>query len=84
VGETYQAIRAQAQAAANADGYDRGVEKLGDRWRSFMLPQVRNRFGFELRCEVVFCMDLSRCALGHGPHPVYVKRRVLRRPRAMP
>lgn len=74
--ESYESVRAEAQRAADADGFDRGVEKLGDRWRFFMLPQRRNRYGFELRCEVVSCSDLKRCAYGHGP------RR--RQPRSMP
>lgn len=65
--ESYESARAAAQAAANEDGFDRGVEKLGTRWRFFMLPQKRNRFGFELRCEVVSCTDLKRCKPGHGP-----------------
>jgi hypothetical protein len=32
-----------------------------------MLPQRKNRYGFELRCEVVECENLDRCQPGHGP-----------------
>lgn len=65
----YRAVRAEAQAAANADGYDRGIEAndLFRTFRSFMLPQKTNRCGHELRCEVVSCERLDACKPGHGP-----------------
>lgn len=65
---TYEEVKKDAQERANATGYDIGVEKLGGSYRSFMLPQKKNRFGHELRCEVVFCTDLSKCKPGHGPN----------------
>jgi len=65
----YRTARAEAQRLADADGYDRGIEAndLMKEWRVFMLPQKRNRYGHELRCEVVSCTDLSKCKPGHGP-----------------
>lgn len=65
----YVAARAQAQAAANADGFDRGIEAndLFRSWHVFMLPQRKNRCGHEIRCEVVSCESLDRCQPGHGP-----------------
>lgn len=65
----YVAARAKAQADANADGFDRGLEAndLFKVYRSFMLPQRQNRCGHELRCEVVSCEILDRCQPGHGP-----------------
>lgn len=65
----YIAARAKAQAAANADGFDRGLE-VNEIFREYtirMLPQRRNRFGHELRCEVVSCENIDRCQPGHGP-----------------
>jgi len=64
----YRAARAEAQRAANADGYDRGIEAndLMKEWRVFMLPQKRNRCGHELRCEVVSAMDPTKQKPGHG------------------
>lgn len=67
--EKYRTARAAAQAAANADGFDRGLER-NDIFKSFhvfMLPQKANRYGFELRCEVVSCEALEKCQTGHGP-----------------
>jgi hypothetical protein len=65
----YDVARAAMQAAANADGFDRGIEAndLFKEWRIFTLPRRENRTGFELRCEVVSCEDLSKCQPGHGP-----------------
>lgn len=65
----YRAARAEAQVAANADGFDRGLERndLFKSFRVFLLPRRENRYGFETRCEVVSCSDLSRCQKGHGP-----------------
>ena len=65
----YLAARADAQAAANKDGFDRRIE-ANDVFREGMvgmLPRREHRFGFEARCEVVSCEDLSRCQPGHGP-----------------
>mgnify|MGYP001546656747 CR=1 FL=1 len=67
----YLAARAEAQREANADGFDRGLERndIFKSFRAFMLPQKRNRYGFETRCEVVSCEVLARCQPGHGPCP---------------
>lgn len=65
----YIAARAAAQAEANADGFDRGLER-NDLFKSFsyrMLPAKQFRCGHELRCEVVSCEILSKCQEGHGP-----------------
>lgn len=64
---TYESVRADAQAAADADGHDRGVERLGAAWRCFLLPQRQYRAGHERACEVVSCAVLQRCPPGHGP-----------------
>ncbi len=65
----YHTARAAAQTLCNYDGFDRGLEanELFKSWRSFMLPQRQNRFGFELMCEVVSCEILDKCQVGHGP-----------------
>ena len=65
----YLGARALMQAAANADGFDRGIEAndVMRIWTTFMLPRRENRRGFELRCEVVSCEDLAKCQPGHGP-----------------
>lgn len=67
--QAYRQARATAQAAANADGFDRGLE-----WNdcmkcvsSFMLPRKHNRYGHETTCEVVSCANLARTQPGHGP-----------------
>lgn len=67
---TYNEAKRQAQALANETGNDYGVEASpysegGHRF--FRLPQARHRQGYELRCEVVSCEVLARCAPGHGP-----------------
>jgi hypothetical protein len=64
---TYEAAKAEAQKRANDTGFDFGVEKNAFGYSAFMLPQKRNRYGHELRCEVVSCTTLSRCQTGHGP-----------------
>jgi hypothetical protein len=68
---TYQEAKAEAQRLANELGFDYGVEKCGfpgpPEYRHFMLPRRENRYGFELRCEVVMCEDLAKCKPGHGP-----------------
>ena len=66
--DNYKEVRAEAQASANRFGYDYGVERLGDRYRCFMLPRRENRYGHELRCEVVRPERLEDCKPGHGPH----------------
>ncbi len=67
--DEYIAARRDAQRKANETGFDYGLEfnPLFKTWRSFMLPQARNRCGHELRCEVVSCENLSKCQAGHGP-----------------
>lgn len=67
--EKYKAAREIAQRDANADGCDRGLERndVFKYFRVFRLPQKKNRFGFELRCEVVWPERLSNCQPGHGP-----------------
>ena len=52
---SYETVRAEAQARANETGQDYGVERneLMREWGFFMLPCPQNRYGFELRCEVV-------------------------------
>lgn len=66
---TYEAKRAEAQAAANADGHDRGVEPApgAGAWRCFLLSQRQFRAPHERACEVVHCQDHERCPPGHGP-----------------
>lgn len=65
----YNVVRAWAQLQANTTGYDYGVSynKLSHTWNAFMLPRKQNRYGAELRCEVVMCEDLRKAAVGHGP-----------------
>lgn len=64
---TYSEARTIAQAAADATGFDHGVELLGDRYSVRMLPGRPYRFGSELRCEVFHCCDLAKCRKNHGP-----------------
>jgi hypothetical protein len=65
----YHTARAKAQAEANSDGYDRGLEPndIFKSWCTFRLPGKANRYGHERLCEVVSCEDLSKCQPGHGP-----------------
>ena len=65
----YAAAKLRAQRHANETGFDFGVEAndFERDYRVFMLPRRENRYGFELRCEVVSCSDLSKCQEGHGP-----------------
>jgi hypothetical protein len=69
--KNYAVVRAQAQAEANKDGYDRGLEynELMNYYRFFLLPGRRHRFGHESRCEVVSCEDYEKQAHGHGQKP---------------
>jgi hypothetical protein len=67
--DTYHDARAKAQADANADGFDRGLEwnDLFKTWSHRMLPSRDYRFGYDARCEVVMCEDMGRVQKGHGP-----------------
>jgi hypothetical protein len=61
--------RAEAQAKANATGFDHGLSR-NDLFKSFeisMLPRRENRCGRDLQCEVVSPETLDRCQPGHGP-----------------
>lgn len=66
----YREARAKAQEAANQDGFDRGIEYLNREFRVFLLPKRENRYGYELRCEVVSCDYPAKCRPGHGPLPI--------------
>ena len=65
----YKNARTEAQAKANATGYDHGIErnKIFKSFTVFMLPKRENRVGHELRCEIVYPEDLTICKPGHGP-----------------
>jgi len=65
----YTRLRAEAQAACNTDGYDRGIEAndLFKSFNTFILPPKKRRSGHELRCEVVMCDHSDRCKPGYGP-----------------
>jgi len=65
----YRAARAEAQKRANETGMDIGLERndLFKSFNTFLLPRRENRSGHELRCEVVSCENLEKCAPGHGP-----------------
>ncbi len=67
--EKYRTARAEAQKKANETGFDYGLERndLFKEYRVFMLTQKQNRFGHELRCEVVSCENMGKCQKGHGP-----------------
>lgn len=48
-----------AQAGADKLGMSHGIEKPVppyNEWNVLLLPQVKNRFGHELRCQVVYPM----------------------------
>jgi hypothetical protein len=67
--EEYKQVKTAAQAAADADGFDRGIEVFDGSLayvRSFMLPPKQCRAGFELRCEVVMCTSSDKTQPGHG------------------
>lgn len=53
--KSYDSTREAAQKAANAMKMDMGLEfnDLFKTYRYFILPKVGNRYGHELRCEVV-------------------------------
>ena len=64
----YLQRRADAQARANATGFDHGLE-ANDVFRDFhvrMLPRRENRYGHELAVEVVHPEDLAKTQPGHG------------------
>jgi hypothetical protein len=64
----YREAKSQAQSAADLDGFDRGLEvnELFKSINMFMLPRRENRYGHELRCEVVSCSDIQKTQPGHG------------------
>jgi hypothetical protein len=65
----YLERRAEAQRRANETGFDHGLEK-NDLFKDYMismLPMKKNRYGHELRVEVVHPEDLARTQPGHGP-----------------
>lgn len=64
---TYDQAKREAQARADETGFDYGVAKNAFGFSCFMLPQKQNRYGHELRCEVVSCTILAKCQPGHGP-----------------
>lgn len=64
---TYAEAVDAAQKEADLTGRDMGIEKDAFGYRFFMLPQKQNRYGYELRCEVVHCSILSKVLPGHGP-----------------
>jgi hypothetical protein len=64
--DNYKTVRAEAQKKADETGFDYGVEKDAFGFHHFMLPQKQNRFGHELRCEVVSAMNPEKCQKGHG------------------
>jgi len=65
----YTQRRAEAQARANKTGFDHGLEanELFKDYIVFVLPRRENRYGHELRCEVVSCENMTTCQPGHGP-----------------
>lgn len=67
-GSDYAAARAYTQKLANELGFDHGLEfnKLFKEYNVFMLPSKQNRYGHELRCEVVSCENKHTVKPGHG------------------
>jgi len=69
---TYLEAHAEAMAKADATGFDYGIERNryypGGFAPPFLLPKACNRYGHELRCEVVYCMIESKIQPGHGPN----------------
>lgn len=63
----YERVKADAQRKADESGHDYGVERHAFGYHCFMLPRRENRYGHELRCEVVHCSTLAKCQPGHGP-----------------
>lgn len=64
----YAKARERAQKVANATGMDVGLERnpLFGTWSHRILPRRENRFGFELRMEVVSPEDIKKTRAGHG------------------
>lgn len=65
----YEEAKKEAQRKANETGFDHGVHEHAFGYSCFMLPQKKNRFGSDLRCEVVSCMDYEKQQPGHGDKP---------------
>lgn len=67
--ELYKQARDRAQRDANVDGFDRGIawNATFRTYTVYVLPMKKNRFGHELRCEVVSCEHYDRIRPGHGP-----------------
>ena len=65
----YAAARERAQKVANATGMDVGLERnpIFGTWSHRLLPRRENRYGFELRIEVVSPENLEKTLPGHGP-----------------
>lgn len=68
---TYEEAKKEAQSRANSTGLDYGIEKNAFGYSVFMLPKQGNRFGHELRCEVVSCQDPAKVQPGHGGQGEY-------------
>lgn len=66
--KSYNEMKNYAQQRADETGYDFGIQKLGQEYSVFMLPEKKYRFGRDLKCEVVMCTKLERCEKGHGPN----------------
>ena len=65
--DNYAEVKREAQTLADETGFDYGIDGASAfGYRLFMLPRKENRNGHELRCEVVWCSDLSRQQPGHG------------------
>ena len=66
--KSYEAARAEAQKTANATGMDVGLElnPIFKTWSSRLLPRRENRYGHELRCEVVSPENIETTQSGHG------------------
>jgi len=66
---TYEEAFVHAQREANASGISRGIEKpvppCKSEWTVIVLPRPQNRFGHELRCQVVATEHVDRVARGY-------------------
>lgn len=64
--------RARAQKYADETGFDVGLEwnEIFGEFFSRTLPRRENRYGYELRVEVVHPTYLAKCQPGHGPGPL--------------
>lgn len=66
--KTYGEAFKVAQEEANASGMSRGIEKPVppyNQWSVIVLPRPQNRFGHELRCQVVATEHVDRVARGY-------------------